>query len=188
MWPAMGPVIARGVFSYSASARGAWFQFQTFSPPKKLGSGHECRFKPGMSSPLITQQPMKNIKLLTAWPGSPGWLRLHRLRRHERRRCRDRTFSRSLTPQAPGDTLVVQPGIYPDASLVFNKPLTVLPSGTNGEMMQLFGTVQVPGRARASFQRAYFAAACKPRRHGQLRWQLFQRAHCRLRARRPASL
>jgi len=70
----------------------------------------------------------------------------------------------------------VQPGIYPDASLVFNKPLTVLPSGTNGEMMQLFGTVQVTGAGASSFQRAYFGSSgANHGRHGQLRWQLFQR-------------
>jgi hypothetical protein len=68
-------------------------------------------------------------------------------------------FQSVIDASAPGDTLVVQPGIYPDASLVFNKPLTVLPSGTNGDMMQLFGTVQVTGAGASSFQRAYFGGS-----------------------------
>ena len=62
-----------------------------------------------------------------------------------------------IDASAPGDTLIVQPGVYPDASLVFNKPLTVLSSNTNGDPMQFLGTIQVTGAGAFSFQRAYFA-------------------------------
>ena len=66
------------------------------------------------------------------------------------------SFQSVIDASAPGDTLVVQPGIHPDASLVFNKPLTVLPSGTNGDMTQLFGIVQITGAGASTFQSAFF--------------------------------
>jgi hypothetical protein len=69
------------------------------------------------------------------------------------------SFQSVIDASAPGDTLVVQPGIYPDASLVFNKPLTVLPSGTNGDMMRFLGAIQVTGAGASSFQRAFFGGS-----------------------------
>src|ERR1017187_807015 len=68
-------------------------------------------------------------------------------------------FQSVIDASAPGDTLIVQPGVYPDASLVFNKPLTVLPSGTNGNPIQFIGTIQVTGAGASSFQQAYFAGS-----------------------------
>jgi hypothetical protein len=64
-----------------------------------------------------------------------------------------------INASAPGDTLIVQPGVYPDASLVFNKPLTVLVASTNGAVMQFLGNIQVTGAGASSFQQAYFGGS-----------------------------
>ena len=53
-------------------------------------------------------------------------------------------FQAKINESAPGDILVVQAGVYPD-NLNFNKPLTVLRSGTN--RIQLAGSVQMQGRS-----------------------------------------
>jgi hypothetical protein len=68
-------------------------------------------------------------------------------------------FQSAINASAAGDTLVVQPGVYPDANLAFNKPLTVLPTGTNGDMIQFMGTVSVSGSGAVTFQHAYFASS-----------------------------
>jgi hypothetical protein len=101
---------------------------------------------------------MKNIKLLTACLGLLAGFAFTAS-------CATngvvlgQNFQSVIDASAPGDTLIVQPGIYPDASLVFNKPLTVLPSGTNGDMMQFLGAIQVTGAGASSFQRAYFMSS-----------------------------
>ena len=66
------------------------------------------------------------------------------------------SFQSVINASAPGDTLIVQPGVYPDASLNFDIPLTVLPSGTNGNPIQFMGTIQVTSSGANSFQQAYF--------------------------------
>jgi hypothetical protein len=65
-------------------------------------------------------------------------------------------FQSVIDASSSGDTLIVQPGVYPDTNVVFNKALTVLPSGTNGSPIQFLGTIQVQGPGVSSFQRAYF--------------------------------
>ncbi len=65
-------------------------------------------------------------------------------------------FQTKINASAPGDTLVVQAGVYP-GNLNFNKPLTVLRSGTN--QIQFLGTVQITGAGNSSFQFSQFGGA-----------------------------
>lgn len=62
-------------------------------------------------------------------------------------------FQTKIDAASPGDTLVVQAGVY-SGNLNFNKALTVLRSGTN--LIQFLGTVQITGAGNSSFQFSEF--------------------------------
>jgi hypothetical protein len=66
------------------------------------------------------------------------------------------SFQSVIDASAPGDVLIVQPGLYLDTNTVFNKSLAILPSGTNGGTIQFLGPVQVTGSSTSSFQKVYF--------------------------------
>lgn len=65
-------------------------------------------------------------------------------------------FQAKINASAPGDTLVVQAGVY-TGNLNFNKPLTVLRSGTN--QIQFQGTAQIQATGSLYFSQCYFANA-----------------------------
>ena len=80
-------------------------------------------------------------------------------------------FQAKIDASAPGDTLVVQAGVYP-GNLNFNKALTVLRSGTN--QIQFMGTVQITGAGNSSFQLSQFASAVTIQATGTVSFALSQ--------------
>jgi len=61
----------------------------------------------------------------------------------------------AIDASAPGDMLVIQAGVYPD-SPNFNKPLTVLRSGTN--QIQFIGSVQITGTGDHYYSQCEFSS------------------------------
>jgi hypothetical protein len=63
-----------------------------------------------------------------------------------------------IDASSPGDTLLIQPGVYTDASVIFNKPVTVAPSNTTNGPVSFQGAVQIQGSGPSTFQHLYFAS------------------------------
>lgn len=67
-------------------------------------------------------------------------------------------FQAAIDAATPGDTLVVQPGPYPDATLNFSKPLTVYAADTNGALINFSGAVQVTASGSTTFRQVLFGS------------------------------
>ncbi len=64
-------------------------------------------------------------------------------------------FQQKIDLAAPGDTLVVQEGAYTN-NLTFSKPVTVLRTGTNNDLIRLYGNVQIRSTGAVSFAQSVF--------------------------------